>query len=157
MTEKKAYELCKKIFNKSAINNLADKIIIDTDYGYELYAKYAIKKTNHGYDVEKYNTHVVKNFYHIKTAFIWAILDKKNLITDSITICDLDRQLMGLDTNLEIYKNLVSKSKNYEAKMVYYSKLTEDKLKRRIVVESIESYNNQAKMYQNSLFNQAVK
>jgi hypothetical protein len=84
-------------------------------------------------------------------------MDKKNYILDAEDIVRLDMKLEGLDTNIQNYKHLCEKSKNYEAKIVYYAKLNEDKIKRKTVTEKIESYSQQVKIWQNKMYDQAVK
>jgi hypothetical protein len=84
-------------------------------------------------------------------------MDKKNYILDAENIVRLDMKLEGLDTNIQNYKHLCEKSKNYEAKIVYYAKLNEDKIKRKTVTEKIESYSQQVKIWQNKMYDQAVK
>ena len=157
MNENKVFDLVKKIFYKSEINHLAESLIIENDVGYELYNKYQITKINEKFCVQKHNSHLNKTFYSLRNAVIWTTFDKRNYLMDSDIIARLDIQLEGLDTNIQIYKNLCDKSKNYEAKIVYFTKLSENRIKRKYVMEKIDTYSQQVKIWQNKIFNEAVK
>ena len=157
MTESTMFNIVKKIFNRDEINHLAESLVIKSDVGYELYNKYRITKSNDRFRVQKFSYHTTKNFYSLRNAVIWTTLDKKNQILGAEDIIRLDMKLEGLDTNIQIYKHLCDKSKNYEAKIVYYAKLNEDKLKRKTIMEKIESYSQQVKIWQNKMYDEAVK
>lgn len=151
------FEIVKKILNKSEIDKLSQKLIISTNTGYELYGEYSITKTNTGFKVQKYHTHLDKDFYSLKNAVIWTTMDKKNDIVDSDSITYLDTILEGLDTNIEVYKNLCNKSSNYEAKIIYYAKLNEAKSKRAVIIDRIETYSEKAKFWQYKKYEEALK
>jgi hypothetical protein len=157
MTESTMFNIVKKIFNRDEINHLAESLVIKNGVGYELYNKYRITKSNDRFYVQKFSYHTTKSFYSLRNAVIWSTMDKKNYILDAEDIVRLDMKLEGLDTNIQNYKHLCEKSKNYEAKIVYYAKLNEDKIKRKTVTEKIESYSQQVKIWQNKMYDQAVK
>lgn len=157
MNENKVFDIVKKIFSKDEINHMAESLIIKSDIGYELYNKYCITKKDNRFQVIKFHTYTCNDFYSLRNAVIWTTFDKKNHIIDGNTIMILDMKLEGLDTNIEIYKNLCKTSKNYESKILYFTKLNEDKLKRKALLEKIESYSKQVKIWQEKMFEQAVK
>lgn len=151
------FDIVKKIFNKNEINHLAESLVIKSDIGYELYNKYSITKRNEKFTVRKFNTHVNKSFYSLRNAVIWTTFDKKDYIVDSEIIVKLDIKLESLDTNIQLYKNLCNKSKNYDSKIIYFTKLDENKLERQYILGRIESYSQQVKNLQNKMYMEAIK
>jgi hypothetical protein len=54
---------------------------------------------------------------------------------------------------MEQHQRLAKKANSSEAKLIYLAKLTEEKLRRKTMINEINSYVNQSKLWQTQRFN----
>lgn len=132
------------------------KIIIypEDNNSYNVYGMYTVVKNKSGsYTVNTIGTHTEKNFYKLKHAITWCNFDKRKLYKKAERIKDLDQLIWSMDTEIQIHLALIKSTKNEEAKIIYLSKLTENRSKKRQFNVEITNYINDFNRYQNELFN----
>jgi hypothetical protein len=135
-----------KKFSHISIIKLSENI-------YGLFNVYIIEKTaDKLYNVSIYGKHTEHNFYNIRNAFAWCVFDKRNKIVESQRILSLDKKLQGLESNMELHRHLIKTSKNEEQRFIYFSKLTDEKVKRSEIAHELNGYINESKTYQERRF-----
>jgi sulfatase maturation enzyme AslB (radical SAM superfamily) len=136
------------------LDHLKKIVIIQLDDGsYELYDKYRIQKKQDGtYLVTVYGTFTEKNFYKLKNATAWCGYDRRNYNRDAKRIHQLDQMIYSMDNEIQIHTALVKKAKVMETKLIYLSKLTEDKAKKRKFSDELSRFLTEFDRYQNKLY-----
>ena len=66
----------------------------------------------------------------------------------------LDRQLEGMNFNIEVHKNLCKATKDIGMKIIYLNKLQQDILKKQSLTARLESYANNIRNWQFKQFKQ---
>ena len=120
---------------------------------YHLFNKYTINKVNDSYAVELHLVADKKSFYALKTAVAWCTFDKQNKIVDCNRIYDLDKRLSSIDSAIAIQQRLVKNAKDVDYKMIHLAKLGEEKMKRKLASDELDSYVQQSKIWQTKKFN----
>jgi hypothetical protein len=87
-------------------------------------------------------------FSSLKNAAVWCTLDKRNKILEASNMLVLDQRLAGLDAAIVIHSHLVKKAKNDEDKLIYLSKLSQERAKKRKVLSEIDHYIRDSKRWQ---------
>lgn len=157
MNEVNMFSILKKLLSKEEIQQLAELLVIEGKYGYELFDEYSIEKTDMGYIVKKYKTFVEHTFFNLRNAVVWATLDKRNKIIDANSVVNLDLQLQSTLASLELHQKLCKKTKNIESKSLYFIKLNEDRVKKYHIISKLDNYVLETKRWQNKKFAEAIK
>lgn len=153
INEHKTFDILNKILNKEKISLLERKMIFQDDNGnYNLFGSYVVKKTKLGYRVEKLHTYTVHTFMDLKNAVTWATLDKCNNFNDSARILYLDNLLSGAVQNLLVHENLFKKAQDMEKRILYLTKINEDKIKKRSILSEMHIYIEKCKAWQYKQF-----
>jgi|688.fasta_scaffold368236_2 hypothetical protein len=154
MIDDKTLAKIEKFIPKSYIKDLEDVIVYQNEDGsYELFSKYTIVKTaTDDYTVYTGGTNDI-SFYSLKNAVAWCTYDKRNRLVDSDRIHYLDSGIVRVDAMMEQHQRLAKKANSSEAKLIYLAKLTEEKLRRKTMINEINSYVNQSKLWQTQRFN----
>lgn len=138
-----------EVIPRGYIKSLQDIAIFQDENGdYNLFNKYVIQKTDNEYTVtieHSFNTHA---FSSLKNATVWCTLDKRNKILEANNMLVLDQRLAGLDSAIVIHSALVKKAKNDEDKLIYLSKLSQERAKKRKVLSEIDHYIQDSKRWQ---------
>lgn len=144
-----------KLMKTDFVEQLEDVIIFQNpDNSYELFNTYHINKSdNNEYVVKMHTTFTTYNFNALKHAVAWCTFDKRNMIYQSNRILKLDSLLAGLEVDISLHTKLFKNSKNSDDRLIFLSKLSEDKLKKRLITDELYTYINDSKRWQNRRFN----
>jgi len=144
-----------KLMKTDFVGQLEDVIIFQNpDNSYELFNAYHINKNdNNEYVVKMHTTFTSHNFNTLKHAVAWCTFDKRNLLYQSNRILKLDSLLAGLEVDISLHTKLFKKAKNADDRLIFLSKLSEDKLKKRQITDELYTYINDSKRWQNNRFN----
>lgn len=149
INEPKTFDILNKIINKEKMSVLERKMIYqDTDGSYHLFGTYIIRKKNSEYVVEKKHTHTAHTFMDLKNAVTWSTLDKCQNFNDSVRVLYLDNLLSGTVQNMIVHENLCKKTQDIEKRILYLTKLNEDKIKKRSILKELNIYIEKCKAWQ---------
>lgn len=157
MSETKMFGVLKKLLGKDTISKLEETLIITDDDGYVLYGEYFIRKSITGYCVTKRHSFLEEEFYLLRNAVIYTGLSKWNKIIEAKHVLELDKVLQGTKAIEDLHKKLVEKTKKLDNKSLYYAKLQEDRVKKRILLETLDNYAKSVTDWQNKRFKQVAK
>lgn len=144
---------------KKEIDQLA-KIAIyrEEDGSYHLYNRYSIVKNKDGtFTAYVTGTHTEKAFYKLKNAAAWCSYDKRQLYKDASRLHQLDQMIFGMDTEIQIHTALMNKVKDNEQKLIYLSKLTQEKAKKRKFSYELSHFISAYQKWQTALFDSKPK
>jgi hypothetical protein len=144
-----------KLMKTEFLGNLEDVIIFqNTDNSYELFNTYHINKNNiNEYVVTMHTTFTTHNFNTLKHAVAWCTFDKRNMFYKSNRILKLDNLLAGLEVDISLHTKMFKNAKNTDDRLIFLSKLSEDKLKKRQITDELYTYINDSKRWQTRRFN----
>jgi hypothetical protein len=142
------YDLLKQLFSKDELAGTSGVVVIQDGDGYVLFNEYHLIQEGNQYKLTKFNTHLDNKFYSLRNAVIWATLDKRQRVTDSLQVLNLDRILEGTTANFALHKHLLDTTKNVENKGLYFTKLQEDKIKKKSILKQLNSYAQEVKKWQ---------
>lgn len=148
-----------KIISKKEIDALKDIVIFkESDDAYNLYDKYLIVKNDDGiYVVSVIGTFTEKKFYKLKNAVAWCSFDKRNMFKGATRLHQLDQLLFSMDTEIQLHSRLTKKSVDEDYKLIYLSKLSQNKAKKRKYTVELDRYLTEYKNWQNAQFNTKPK
>ncbi len=143
--------------NKELNVNLSDAAIFKhSDGAYELFNKFIIRKvSDYKFLVTTQNNQ--KAFSFLKNAVMWCTFKKRDKFHEMIRIEELDMMLSSIDMMIEHHKKLAFRAKNIEDKLLYISKLNEDKLKKQNIMYELNRYVLDAKYWQLKKFDKSLK
>lgn len=144
------------IIPKKEVNNLKEIVIIQNDNNsYVVYDKYVVEKNKKGsYKASKLGTFTENNFYKLKNAVAWCSFDKRKLYKSASRLIELDRMIWAMDTEIELHLEHLKNSVDTNSKLIYISKLTENRYKRKQYSNELLSFISDFDRYQTSLFNE---
>jgi len=144
-----------KLMKTEFVGQLEDVIIFQNpDNSYELFNMYHINKNvNNEYIVQMSTTYTVHNFNTLKHAVAWCTYDKRNMLYQSNRILKLDNLLAGLEVDISLHTKMFKNSKTTDDRLIFLSKLSEDKLKKRRITDELYTYINDSKKWQTTRFN----
>jgi hypothetical protein len=144
-----------KLMKTDFVGQLEDVIIFqNTDSSYELFNTYHINKNNtNEYIVKMHTTFTTHNFNTLKHAVAWCTFDKRNMIYQSNRILKLDNLLAGLEVDISLHTKMFKNAKNTDDRLIFLSKLSEDKMKKRQFTDELYTYINDSKKWQTNRFN----
>ena len=144
-----------KLMKTDFVGQLEDVIIFQNpDNSYELFNTYHIgKNDNNEYVVKMHTTFTSHNFNSLKHAVAWCTFDKRNLLYQSNRILKLDNLLAGLEVDISLHTRLFKSAKTTDDRLIFLSKLSEDKLKKREFTDELYTYINDSKRWQTKRFN----
>lgn len=142
-----------KFFAKEFPSKYKDILIFQNDDGsYELFDKYLINKHVAGYLItSKYCTDG-KIFSSLKNAVTWCIFDNKNKVHQTNRIEYLDKMLAGTEVNILVHKKLIEKTSDIEHKLIYVSKLSQEQVRKKEMLEELDDFIVQSKNWQTRKF-----
>lgn len=146
------FDILKKMLDKTDINQLSEKIVLNLENGYELFGRYTITKVDRKYVVNNYNTYLDEQFYSLKNAVIWVTLYANNNIADAKRVMSLDSALEGANFEIDLNDSLLKKSKNLETKSIYVAKIVENKAKKTIIKKELDQFEKMVKKWQYNQF-----
>lgn len=119
---------------------------------YELFKRFVITKQNSCYRVEKKYTFSTQDFSTLQNAVTYCILEYRNKVYDSQKLIELDRFLTNLNSSISLHEHLIKKNNKPENILIYYSKLTDEKVKKHSLLKEISKLINETKIWQNKQF-----
>jgi hypothetical protein len=153
ISEAKMFSILTKLLSKEKLSELERQSIYkDSDGTYNLFGTYLIKPAGHVFILSKNNTYTEINFTDLKNAVTWATFDNINNVNLSRKVLELDMKLTGAIENVRIYEGLCKKTKSMDSKIMYLSKLQENRIKRNTILNELESYIIKAKEWQYKQF-----
>lgn len=118
----------------SELPALAKDIILEDNNKYIVFTDYVLEQKS-GYFTVSYNNEFVGKFSSSRTALSWCVAERVKRINLSRRILELDTRKIQLDTDIDISKNTIQKSKSPEFKEIIRLKLS-TKIERRDTVNS---------------------
>lgn len=146
-------EKVEKFFNKEYYSKYKDILIFQNDNGsYELFDKYNIAKTENGFIITSKYFSDDKLFFNLKNAVTWCVFDNKNKFHQTKRIEYLDKMLAGVEVNILVHKNLINKSTDIDYKLIYASKLSQEQVRKKEMLEEMDYFIKQSKNWQTRKF-----
>ena len=141
-----------KIVDKNLYDQLKEHIVTQEDNNYWLFNQYIITNHQDHCELQKITSDKSYIFSNVKYAVTWATLDKTNKIPECERVLFLDQCLFGINVNLKIQERIFKKSKNTDTMLLFNTKYTEEKLKKKRVIAELDQFITQAKSYQRNKF-----
>lgn len=143
-----------KMISKKEINDLQDISIFQTSSdNYIVFKKYHIvKKTKTDIDVFTISGDLIHSFSSTRNAICWCIFDKQGKYVSANRIITLDKGISNEEVQMSIHKKLLKKSIKTDDKLIFLAKLNEDKFRRSIMSQELESYIWQSDYWQKQKF-----
>lgn len=158
LNEQQMFRILTKILDKKEIANLAENIVFEDPEGtYHLYGDYSIKKNMDKYVLTKRGTYTVIPFFNLRNAVIFTSFDKRNMIMDAKRIVELDSLQEGTLSSIQIYRNLMNKTKDLERKTIYSAKFNEGRARNSRIEEELNGHALNSKRWQELMFSQVTK
>lgn len=158
MNELNMYNILKNLLSKQELNGLSGIVVIEDYDGYVMFNEYKIKPTSDKkYLLTHFDTYLHKEFYSLRNAVIYATLDKRNRIADCDRVRVLDGILEGTEANITLHETLCKKTKDYNNRNLYETKLIEDKVKKKQILAQLNLYAKEVKKWQYQKFETAAK
>jgi len=151
------FKILKRLVDKSEVEYLSENIVFDNNGVYELYNQYTIKKTEHGYVVNKKNIHLDQLFFSIRNAVIWISLDKRNKTVEAKDVLSLDNKLASAVYSIKHYAELTKRAVDLDKKSLYVCKYNEGNVKKRHTMEKLNEYAIETKRWQERRFAEVTK
>lgn len=153
--KQKAIDSIEKLIKADLLDGLEDIIIFqNTDGSYELFNAYTINKTkNKEYVVTMRTTFTTHIFYSMKNAVAWCTFDKRNMLYKAKRVLALDNLLGGIEVDIALHTKIFKNTKAADDKLIYLSKLSEDKYKKRRITDELYQYINDSIRWQTKRFN----
>ena len=130
----------------------------ETDGSYHLYGRYVITKNADGtYVINVTGTYTEKNFYKLKNAAAWCSYDNRKLYKDASRLHQLDQMIFGMDTEIQLHTGLMNKVKDIDQKLIYLSKLTQNKAKKRKFTNELSHFITVYQNWQTAMFDSKPK
>ena len=155
MAKKKIqFDKLQKMIPNSEMKSLQDLVIYqESDGSYQLFNRYVInKKSVSEYVVTTTFSDDPYTFNTLKNATAWCIFDKRDKFYEARRILELDNKLGGIDVDIMIHQKLFNKSKTDEDKLIYIAKLNEDRIKKQMITDELDSYVSESKIWQERRF-----
>lgn len=150
--------MLKNLLSKEELSGLSGIVVIEDADGYVLFNEYQIRPIkNKKYLLTHFDTYMNKEFYSLRNAVIYATLDKRNKIAECDRIRVLDRLLEGTEANIILHETLSKKTKDYNNRNLYGTKLIEDKIKKKHILAQLNLYAKEVKKWQYKKFEDATK
>lgn len=145
-SKQKIYEA----FASDELARLQDIIIFqNSDGSYSLYNKYIITPLDkHEFVVTAHNSGLEKKFNMLKNATAWCVYDKLNKFSGANRIQELDGRMAGADVDFLNHQRLFKKATSQEDQLIFAAKMTEDRSRKNLMLEELQSYTSLSKNWQ---------
>ena len=145
----------KKVISNQEMEKLKDiSMFRNPDGVYEIFNSYFIDKKPEGAIVKLHNGDLINSFYNLKNAMCWCIFDKRGRYTSAKRIIELDLKLSSIEVTMTIHQKLFKKTKDTEKRLLYSTKLIEDKIKKQVIMSEMSTYIGRCKTWQYQQFAQ---
>jgi hypothetical protein len=138
------------------ILELQDLVIFqDEDGSYNLFGKYIITKHSpFEYVVTAHPSSLDLSFGTLRNATAWCIMDKREKLYEARRIQELDRALSGLDLGVLQHQKMLRKAKTPDDQLIYFAKLTEERLRKKRILDELDGHVLNTKHWQTKRFTQ---
>ena len=152
--KKHMFDRLERMIPSKEMESLQDLIIFqETDGSYQLFNKYSIqKKTDNEYEVSVLTSDKRLYFNSLKNATAWCIFDKRDKFYETRRIEELDSKLGSLEVDIQIHQKLYRAAKTEDAQLIYVAKLSENRLRKKIMQEELAAYTADSKNWQERRF-----
>jgi hypothetical protein len=151
--KKQVFERLEKMIPTREMASLQDLVIYqDTDGSYQLFNKYAIRKTTVAYEVTILTSDKKLYFNTLKNATAWCIFDKRDKFYETRRIEELDGKIGSLDVDIQIQQKLYRNAKTEDDLLINVAKLSESRLRKKIMIEELDGYTRDSKNWQERRF-----
>lgn len=152
--KKHPFDKLQKMIPAAELASLQDLVIYqESDGSYQLFNKYVIRKVSPGeYAVTTNSSDTLLRFNSLKNATAWCIFDKRNKFYETRRILELDNKLGGIEVDILIHQKLFKKSKLDEDLLINIAKLNEDRIKKQMIMEELDGYVAESKVWQERRF-----
>ena len=149
---KETYTLLNTRVTKTDIKTrIKDLFIVREDDGsYNLFGRYLIENKDGEYLLQERGEDTLHVFYFLKHAVTYCVLNNNKNYKDVRRVLELDNELVSLDAAIQNHTRLVDKK--CENSSIYSAKLQEAKLKKRKVLEEINTYTALSKHIQSKKY-----
>lgn len=136
------------------INELLDLVIFqDEDGSFSLFGKYIIeKKSTFEFVVTAPPSSLLLSFGTLRNATAWCIMDKREKLYEARRLHELDLSLSGIDVGVFQHQKMLKKAKTADEQLIYFAKLTEERLKKKKLTEELNGYVMNTKLWQTKRF-----
>jgi hypothetical protein len=131
------------------------RIIVDTNDGYVLYNQYFIFKKNNYINVLRRGDEREFQFFKLKHAIAWAILDNKFMMHEATKLHEIDNLLCGLDFEKKVHEKL-SKKGTIEQYLIQTAKVQMITHKQLTFNNELDKYIKVAKLCQQKGFENEI-
>lgn len=153
MTDDQLFNALTRIVSGPELQRLQENTVLQNENGdYELFGQYTVSKEGTGYAITRLNDDTPLIFGSLQNAVTWATLDKQVKVYDSNRVYDLDHKLSSLEIEAEIHFKRYKNSKDGDTKLLYLTKLQEDRIKKKQVAHELQSYVNTIRAWQMKKF-----
>ena len=158
MDDRKAIAKLTDFFSKEILHGPGGISIFRNDDGsYQVFNTYTLHNDEFGCVVNSRTNDKSLLFASAKTAITWCIFEKRNKIQTADRISHLDRMITGIDISIGMHRRLIKKSKDYNSRLIYLAKLTEEQEKRKHMIKELDKYINDSKVWQTKKFAERTK
>jgi hypothetical protein len=128
-------------FAETVFPKVIDKLIIDTEYGWLLFAKFKITRTDDGYFTvtNVYNSMKPIRFNKVRNAVTWAILWERSQVYEANRVQQLDTSIGAMEFERLLHKSLKN-SKKTEVYLIQEAKLVESIAKQKQFTYELDKY-----------------
>lgn len=146
-------EKINQFLSKELFHKMGDIAIFKYEDGtYELFNKYYIVEEKGSYIIKPKHSFDTKNFSSLRNAVTWCSFDNRNKLTQANRIEFLDTMILGLDSNITVHRNLITRAKDLEIKLIYIAKMSEEQARKKYMVEEMSSFINESRTWQTRKF-----
>lgn len=143
-----------KFLQRELTEALTDVIVLaDKDGSYELFGKYSIYPLKNGYfKVRVLETEKTHYFSKVRNAVTWCTFDHIQKSYEAKRIKELDSRLSSIEVDIAVHQRMASLTNDINNKWIYINKYKEDMLKKRMMVNELNSHINTSKTIQTQKF-----
>jgi hypothetical protein len=136
------------------LEELQDLVIFrDEDGSYSLFGKYIItKQSTFEYVVTAPPSSLSISFGTLRNATAWCIMDKRERLYEARRLRELDLALTGIDVGILQHQKLLKKAKTSNDQLIYFAKLTEERLRKTRILNELNGYVANTKAWQTKRF-----
>jgi len=132
-TQDKVDSFIKKEFNKE----LTNFTIVKDKNSYLLFDKFKIVRKRFGYELSSLKITEKYLFNDIKNAVTYCIFENYNHYGQAMRVKDLDRIIADNSFEFELQQKLIKSKPLKEQSIIYFTKLSESQIKKRLAVEEL--------------------
>lgn len=132
-SQDKVDSFIKKEFNKE----LKNFTIVKDKNSYLLFDKFKIVRKRFGYEVSSLKITEKYLFNDVKNAVTYCIFENYNHYGKAMRVKDLDRIIADNSFEFELQQKLIKSKQLKEQSIVYFTKLSESQIKKRLAVEEL--------------------